>query len=342
LLSPENNINGQIPFVIAAAAMLKRLLYILLIFWLLCTRGLGQETVYGPGYQFMVMNNPAFSGSEGSGTLRLTYLNFYPGNHYGLHSFYASYDSYFSGLHGGAGIWLADDYIGGIVNDFRGGLSYAYFLHAGKDMFINAGLSASVYHRGYDLTNVILPDQIDPLGGVTIPSSEALSANNRTVFDIDAGFLFIYKKFFGGFSVNHLSQPYLSYRGEYVDRLLRKVSMQAAYNIGIGSDAELMLRPVAFAEFQGRSSSYGGGAVIQSNTLSFSLLALADNAGKLNMQTGFSLKAGVVTLFYSYRFNIRQPGSIVPFSLQHQTGLAFSLNNVDKRKTTGTISFPKM
>ncbi len=52
----------------------------------------------GPGFQIIMMNNPAFSGSEGDGILRLSYLNFYPGNNYNLHSVYFSYDSYFPGI----------------------------------------------------------------------------------------------------------------------------------------------------------------------------------------------------------------------------------------------------
>ena len=129
--------------------------------------------------------------AEGDGVIRLSYLNYYPGNNYDLHSVYFSYDSYFPQLHGGAGIYLADDYLGGIINDFRGGFSYAYFLQAGKDLFINGGLSASIYHRGFNFSNAVLPDQIDPLGGVSIPSSEVLASPGKTVVDIAAGFLFI-------------------------------------------------------------------------------------------------------------------------------------------------------
>ena len=127
----------------------------------------------------MMMNNPALSGSVRDSELRLSYLNFYPGNNYNLHSVYFSYDSYFSGLHGGAGVLSSDDYLGGIINDIRGGISYAYFLQAGKDLFINAGLSASVYHRGFNFENAVLPDQIDPLGGVTLPSSEILASYRK-------------------------------------------------------------------------------------------------------------------------------------------------------------------
>ena len=181
----------------------------------------------------MMMNNPSLSGSEGDGELRLSYLNFYPGNNYNLHSVYFSYDSYFPGLHGGAGIYLADDYLGGIINDFRGGLSYSYFLQAGKDLFINAGLSASVYHRGFNFDNAILPDQIDPLGGVSLPSSETLASSGRTVFDIGAGFLFISGKFSGGFSINHLAEPDLSATGYSNERLKKKTSCSSCQAIFI-------------------------------------------------------------------------------------------------------------
>ena len=104
----------------------------------------------------LLMDNPALSGSEGDGVLRMSYLNFYPGNSFNLNSVYLSYDSYFPGLHGGTGFYLSEDYLGGILNDLRGGFSYSYFLQAGKDLFINAGLTASFFHRGYNFGNAVL------------------------------------------------------------------------------------------------------------------------------------------------------------------------------------------
>jgi hypothetical protein len=49
-----------------------------------------QETNYGPGYQAMIINNPAFAGSSLDGTIRISYMNFYPGNHYNFHSVFLS------------------------------------------------------------------------------------------------------------------------------------------------------------------------------------------------------------------------------------------------------------
>ena len=49
-----------------------------------------------------------------------------------------------------------------------------------------------------------------------------------------------------------------------------------------------------------------------------------------------------VSVYYNYRFNIVSGNNLLPLSLLHQTGLAFSLNNVEKRKTIKTINFPKL
>jgi type IX secretion system PorP/SprF family membrane protein len=322
--------------------MLKRLYRILIFFIIISVDCYGQETDPGPGYQMIMMNNPAFSGSEGDGILRLSYLNFYPGNNYNLHSVYLSYDSYFPAFHGGAGFYLSDDYLGGIVNDLRGGLSYSYFLQAGKDMFINAGLSASIYHRGFSFDKAILPDQIDPLGGVSFPSGEFLTTSGRTVFDIGAGFLFISGKILGGFSINHLAEPDLSATGFSNGRLKRKFLLNMSGDFDLSKKQGMKVRPLAYMELQGGFFSAGTGTVIESNYLSVNAIILGDNGKNMNIQTGFTFHSGKVSVYYNYRFNIVSGNNLMPLSLLHQTGLALSLNNVDKRNIIKTIKFPKL
>lgn len=322
--------------------MLKRFFNILLFTIVSHAICFGQETDAGPGYQMTMMNNPAFSGAEGEGTLRLSYLNFYPGNHYNLYTFYSSYDSYFPSLHGGAGIWLSNDYMGGMVNDLRGGLSYAYFLQAGKDLFINAGLSASAYHRGYNFDRAVFPDQIDPLGGVSFPTSETLTSSGRTVFDIGAGFLFISGNIFGGIAINHLTEPDLSINGTSNERLKRKLLLQMAGDIYLSKTQNLKIRPLGFFGLQGGFVSAGAGSVFESNYLSVNAILLVDSGRSMNVQTGFSIKAGKISVYYNYRFNIVSGNNFMPFSLLHQTGLAFSLSNVDKRNMIKTINLPKL
>jgi type IX secretion system PorP/SprF family membrane protein len=322
--------------------MLKRLFTLLLIIMVIPAYCFGQGTDTGPGYQMPMMYNPALSGGEGDGTIRLSYLNFYPGNNYNLHAAYFSYDSYFSLLHGGVGFYVSDDYLGGIVNDLRGGISYSYFLHASKELYINAGLSASVYHRGYSFDKAVLPDMIDPLGGVSLPSAEFLTNTGHTIFDIGTGFLFITGKFFGGFSISHLTEPDLSGTGFSNERLKRELLIHLSGDIDVSRDLSVTLRPVTFLDIHRSFLSTGAGAVLENNLLSVNTMLLGDNARNLNIQTGFSLKIGKIVIFYNYRFNIASGNLLVPFSLLHQTGLAVSLNNVDKNKLIKAIKFPKL
>lgn len=310
-----------------------------MIFFLILSQGVrSQDTHYGPTYQAMLMNNPAFSGVAAEGTLRLSYLNFLPGNNYDFHSFFASYDSYFSELHGGAGLWIADDYLGGIVNDLRGGLAYAYSLRAGKEFYINAGLGAAFFHRGFTFAGAVLPDMIDRLGGISYPSSEVLSDGGRTVLDMSTGFLLIYRKFFAGLSVNHLSQPDLSHNGS-PERLKRKFSMNASWLTG-GNN--LGLRPIGFLEIQESFVTGSAGVSAETQHLSMTMLFSANNAGNSGLQTGFAVNAGRLGIFYNYRFSLKSASALLPVSLLHQAGISFSLNRVDKRDNPGTINMPRM
>jgi type IX secretion system PorP/SprF family membrane protein len=302
----------------------------------------GQETDTEPAYQMIMMNNPAFSGSEGDGVLRLSYLNYYPGNNYNLHTFYFSYDSYFPVLHGGAGFYLSDDYLGGIVNDLKGGLSYSYFLQADKDLFINAGLSASFFHRGYNFEKAVFPDQIDPLRGITIPSSEMPASFGKTVFDIGAGFLFISGRIFGGFSINHLAEPDLSGTGNSDDRLKRKFLLHISSDFNLNKQQNLKIRPQIYLGLKKGLFAAGAGAELESKFLSVNAILLGDFRNNMNIQTGFSVKISNICVYYNYRFNIVSENTYMPLSLLHQTGLAFSLNNVDKRNLIKTINFPKL
>jgi hypothetical protein len=213
-------------------------------------------------------------------------------------------------------------------------------LQAGKNLFINAGLSASFYHRGFNFGNAVLPDQIDPLGGVTLPSSETLTEPGRSVFDIGAGFLFISGRLSGGFSINHLAEPDLSGTGELNERLKRKLLVHLSGDFPIKEN--LKIQPLTYLELQSGSLAGGAGAALESKFLSINALALIDNGKNLNIQTGFSFSTGRFLVYYNYRFNLISGNNLMPLSLLHQTGLAFTLNNVEKRNAIKTINFPKL
>lgn len=322
--------------------MLKRPLLLLIIITGMASSAGAQGISAGPAYQVLLMDNPALSGSEVEGIVRLSYLNYYPGNSYDLNSVYLSYDSYFKDLHGATAFYLSEDYFGGIVNDLRGGFSYAYFLQAGKELFIHAGLTASLFHRGYNFGNAVLPDMIDPVGGVSFPTSEALDYKGKTVFDVGAGFLVLSGNLAGGFSVNHIAEPELSSTAISTERIRRKYSINLSADFALKGKEDLKIDPVILAVQQGDYFSAGAGASLESSHLAFNAILSGDNGSNVNVQTGFAFKVSAVSVYYSYQFNAISGNVLLPFSLLHQIGLAFSLNNVEKRKAIKTINFPKM
>ncbi|MGD0342992.1 MAG: type IX secretion system membrane protein PorP/SprF [Bacteroidales bacterium] len=322
--------------------MAKNLISLLFIMPFLSVSSFGQEGLPGLNYQATMISNPALSGSEGDGFLRLSYQNLYPGNNYNLHSVYLSYDSYFPSLHGGGGFYLSDNYLGGIINDLKGGFSYSYFFRAGNDMFIGAGLSASFYHRGYDFSGTILPDQIDPLAGVINISGESLSSRGKTIFDVGTGFLFITGRIIGGIAINHLAEPDLSTSEIASNKLHRDLLIHCSGKIDLNAAKKLFLRPIGIVEISKGTATAGTGFVFESNNLAINSILLADNEKNIDLQAGFSVKAGIIVVFYNYRFNIASGENLLPVSLMHITGIALSLNNVDKRKTVKTINFPEL
>jgi type IX secretion system PorP/SprF family membrane protein len=322
--------------------MFKKLFILLIIIIAASTAAMAQSISAGPLYQVLLMDNPALSGSEGDGVMRLSYLNFYPGNSYDLNSVYLSYDSYFPGLHGGTGFYLSEDYLGGIVNDLRGGFSYSYFLQAGKNLFINAGLTASLFHRGYNFGNAVLPDQIDPVGGVSFPTSEVLDSKGHTVFDVGAGILIMSGILAGGFSVNHLAEPVLSSSAFSTEKVSRKYTFHLSADFSLKGKEGLKIDPVLLAAQQGGYFSIGAGTSVEISHLAVNAVVFGDNGNNVNIQSGFSFKFSVVSVYYNYQFNALTGNSLLPLSLLHQVGLAFNLSNVEKRKVFNTINFPKM
>jgi len=302
----------------------------------------GQETSYFPGFQSYMAVNPAFTGSGADGSLRISYMNFYPGNHYNFHTGYLSYDSYFDILHGGAGFFISNDYLGGILNDLRGGMSYSYFLQAGRELFINAGLSASFYHRGYNFGDAVFPDQIDAMGRVSLPPSEIIENANATAFDAGTGFVFIYRNLTGSFAVSHLTRPGLSISSEGKERLDRKLSISLMGDVFIGRQKRFLLRPIASFELQGDFLAAAAGADLSDDALAANLVFIYNSNKNLNLQAGFSFRKERLAVYFNYRFNVSSHNTFMPFSLLHQTGIILSLNKVEKRIKFRTINLPVM
>lgn len=301
-----------------------------------------QGDFYAPALESMVTFNPAAAGAEGDGTLRMLYIMRYPERNFNLHYLSVSYDTYISLLHGGISGFVTDNYQGGIINNISGGLSYSYHLQAGRDLFINAGLSAVFQHRGINSRDIIMPDQIDPVRGPVLPSGEIINGRGRTVFDVGTGFMIMSGNYTGGISVNHLAKPDMAGRNASEDQLPWHFTIFSMTIFNLSQKSRLNLQPLLLFDLYGKDITAEAGAMLGTEKASVSSLFSFMSNGDVNLQSGFSFQIFKGLFFYNYCFNLTSVNGMLPFTMYHMAGLSISLNNVDKRKVIKAIKFPNL
>jgi type IX secretion system PorP/SprF family membrane protein len=287
------------------------------------------------------MYNPAYAGAAGIPSMRISSYSFLPGNGFGIRSFYGSYDSYSQALHGGAGIWLSDDMLGEVMNDFRAGASYAYHLQAGKNLYLNAGLTASLVHRGIKTGSVILPGDIDPFNGFTGISSEVLSSGNISQFDLGTGISIAGDTWYGGFSVMHLTQPWLSERHQSYNRLHRLYTVNGGLSFTPGKtgltlnpSASLLIQEADFIAYLGTEALF--------REIMCGLAVWHAGNGFTAAEPSLGWDTGSVKLILSYSYTLSGGDYIIKGSAVVKAGFSICFNNVEKRKAIHVIKLPEL
>ena len=298
-----------------------------------------QDTWYGSVTGMEMMYNPAYAGSSGEGRMRISCYSFLPGAGFGLQSVYASYDDYSQTLHGGAGFWVVDDMLGEVMNDLRAGMSYSYHLKAGRNLFFNAGLTASVVHRGINRGAITFPGDIDPFGGIINPPGETVSDAGMTVFDLGTGFTFSSGPWYGGFAVMHLAQPYLDDNRQDFNRLMRLYAFNAGRVIS-SERTGFEFRPSASLILQGGNivTYLGASASFRELILGLAGWYVRDGFSAAEPSVGWDSGSLKIILSYSYglaRNDVSFPGTAVV-----KAGLSVTLNNVEKRRVIHVIKLP--
>ena len=286
--------------------------------------------------------NPALAGARGEGLLRLTYRDYYPGVGSGLGSYSVSYDTYLEAVHGGVGLYLTENNLGEILNDLRAGGTYSYHLRAGRDWFVNAGFMASVIYRSYNNSMIVLPDQIDPVLGPVLPSSETLQLQPRLLFDVSVGFLVTYKNLNGGLSLTHLGRPDLTGLGRDDGRLPRRLTIHFNGEFDI-KENELTAAPLAGFNYQDGTGWGMAGVEMSYKVLSVNMLMHAGGgSGLYSLQPGLSVDAGRIKFSYQYYFSPGAGNSAMPLTQSNLVTVSAGLNNVDKRGVLKAIKYPKL
>lgn len=308
--------------------------------FLLCVMTLnGQDTWYGSMSGMHLMYNPAWAGATGVPVLNISAYSFLPGNGFALKSVYASYDGYMPGLHGGAGFWISDDMLGEVMNDLRAGASYAYHFRAGRELYINAGLTASLINRGIRTGSIILPEDIDPFRGVTGGSSGYSSPANYSRFDLGTGIAFSSGQWYGGLSVMHLTQPSLSDDQQEHNRLNRLYTLNAGASFTAGGSG-VTLNPSATFLAQGEYFTVYLGTELLFKGLMSGVSLWHASHGFTTAGTSLGWDADRVKFILSYSYIISGGDASFKGTAIAKAGLQFSFNNVEKRRAVHIIKLP--
>jgi type IX secretion system PorP/SprF family membrane protein len=317
----------------------KRTTILMLVFYSLTLSG--QDTWYGTMSGMHFMYNPAYTGSSGLPVMNISCYSFLPGNNFALRSGYASFDTYLPGLHGGAGLWLSDDMLGEIMNEFRAGATYAYHLQAGRDLFFNAGLTASVLHRGINTGSVILPGDIDPFSGFQGTHSENITDGTVTAFDIGTGITFAKGPWYGGVSVMHLTQPWLSDNHNDNDRIRRLYTVSAGTTFSNRKE-EFSLNPSVTLLAQADNVIIYLGTEALYRSLMGGVAFWHAISGFTAAEPSVGWDTGSAKILLSYSYVLAGGDAAIKGTAIVKAGLSISFNNVEKSRAIHIIKLPDL
>ena len=252
-----------------------------LFFCLLILRGgiNAQEAVFAQYYYAPIHLNPALTGVfKGQYRFNANYRQQWSGtfSDKAINTFHTSFDyrirvvdeDYFS-----FGINAINDETGSFarVKTQRGNLSLAYLKqlggsrYSGVSQYISAGAQVGVGQHFGNLDGVWFDRQYDSINvavNTNLSSGEVIPQSNMYL-DYNLGLMFYSiwdekRSFYAGASIQHLSQPNISFFGDSKESLRRRITFHAGGEIPFGK--ELSVLPSAMFTVQGPSltTSFGG------------------------------------------------------------------------------------
>lgn len=255
--------------------------YILILFFLFFSQvSLAQDPIFTQFYAVPTMTNPSFAGSEGNTRLGMGYRNQWKIQGYNLSSFYISGDNYLESINSGIGISVLDqnESLTG-YNYLLLDASYSYHIQITEHWTFFPGLSIGYGLKQFDLSNIILGDQIDIGNGIILPGSNDPLVNNESVhfFDISAGGVFFSENAWLGVSAKHLTRPNIAFTNQEDVPLEMFFSIHGGYKWNLHSarffPENTYLYVTANAIKQGENNRFDLGTEIEISNFSFGLLA---------------------------------------------------------------------
>lgn len=187
---------------------MRKLLFALLLFVLALTTK-AQDPIFSQFYAAPLQLNPGFAGTAHAPRAGAAYRNQWTGFNSAYRTYAVFYEQSIDRLNSGIGFNLEGDNAGdGILRATRFSTIYAYRLKITEDLAVKIGVEAGFFQTALDWDQLVFPDQLDPIDGPVITTSEQRPDQlNRTLFDMSSGLLLLSNRFWLGLGLKHLNAP---------------------------------------------------------------------------------------------------------------------------------------
>jgi type IX secretion system PorP/SprF family membrane protein len=173
-----------------------------------------QDPVFSQFYAAPAQLNPALTGVTLAPRISLNYRNQWPGLNAYL-TYAATAEQFVAPLNSGFGLTvMGDDQGEGLIKTTQVKGRYSYRLRVNDEFFVKIGVEAGFQQSNYDWDRFVFLDQLDKLNGPLDPSGglnptmeQRPESTSVTLFDVGAGLVAYTPRFYGGFSLRHLTQP---------------------------------------------------------------------------------------------------------------------------------------
>ncbi|WP_167613038.1 PorP/SprF family type IX secretion system membrane protein [Maribellus sediminis] len=174
----------------------------------------GQDVSFSQFYANPLYLNPAFAGSSGVPRVSVQYRKQWHAFNNAFTTYSTSIDFPVEKLRGGIGLYLMNDLqADGALNAYQVNALYAVSVQMTEEFRMNAGIQVGFNQNTLGISRLIFADNIDVNFGNHGVSGELayLTDPDYSYFDLGTGFLIYNERYFGGFSIDHLAEPYQSY-----------------------------------------------------------------------------------------------------------------------------------
>ena len=225
--------------------MIRRFAVIILLAFPFFIRvSIAQDPEFSQFYANPLYLNPALAGVSLCPKVNANYRNQWPGIGKAFITYNFSYDQYVNFLHGGVGVLVtADRAGGGNLNTTIISVMYDYKFNLNERLQASAALEVGYYQRRLNWDNLQFDDMIDRFNGFVLPTAEKQPDNLSVgVPDFSGGVFLSYDEmFYGGISVDHLTQPKVGFYADNATQLYMKYTIHAGASIDLfknGSSAD--------------------------------------------------------------------------------------------------------